>query len=172
MSHPFQAIPADKYLWVFVPLAGLTVILIAVFMSIPLEPDIVQFELNAEQVINSWNEAAKIRAAFSLGLDFLFLVIYSNTIALACIWAAKGFQIRQLLLATVGILLAWGQWLAALLDGVENIALVTILFGSITSPWDQLAKWCAIFKFILVILGLIYVSFCMVVKVWNNFVLK
>jgi hypothetical protein len=166
MSHPFQAIPADKYLWVFVPLAALTVLLMAVFQAIPLDPGIVQFELNAEQVIKFWDEAAKIRAAFSLGLDFLFLVAYSNTIALACIWAVRVFQIREVpLVATVGILLAWGQWLAALLDGVENIVLVNILFSSILTPWSQLAKCCAIFKFILIILGLLYIGFSIVVKV-------
>jgi len=172
MSHPFQAIPADYYLWFLVPLAVLTVLLMVVFQAIPLEPDIVQFELNAEQVIKFWDEVARIRAAFSLGLDFLFLVIYSNTIALACIGAAKVLQARQLPLVTVGTLLAWGQWLAALLDGVENIALVNILFSSVITPWSQLAKWCAISKFSLVILGLLYVGIGIVVKVGSKLILK
>lgn len=129
-----------------------------------------QFELNAEQVIKSWGEAAKIRAAFSLGLDFLFLIVYSTTIGLACVWAAKVVQIRELPLVNVGILLAWGQWLAALLDILENIALVIILFDPVKTNWSQLAKLCAISKFSLVILGMLYVGVSVIVLGWSKFV--
>jgi hypothetical protein len=158
MSHPFQFIPADKYVQVFLPLLTLTLLLAAVLWAIPLKPDIVQFEFNALKVIKSWIETDKMWAAFSLGLDFLFLVVYSNTISLACIWAANVLQAYSLPLATVGIWLAWGQWVAALLDIVENIALMIILFGSVTSTLAQLAKWCAISKFGLIILGLLYAA--------------
>ncbi|MEE8390887.1 MAG: hypothetical protein V3S14_08865 [Anaerolineae bacterium] len=58
--------------------------------------------------------------------------------------------------ASFGLLLAWGQWLAALLDGVENTALWNILANGPSTPWPQVAWWCAAVKFTLVILGLIY----------------
>ncbi len=156
MTHPFQSTQPKKYRQVFVPLLGLTVILILIFSAIPLNPGLVQFELNAEQVLKSWDEAAKTRAAFSIGLDFLFLVVYSTTISFACVWATKVFASHKLPLASVGIILAWGQWLAALLDLVENIALVRILFGYEMDFSPQIAKWCAIFKFSLIALGLLY----------------
>lgn len=155
MHHPFESISDKKSLWLLVLLAVLTVLLMAVFRNIPLQPDIIQFEFNANQVINDWNATDKAWAAFSLGLDFLFIIIYSNAIGLACFRAAKVMQYRRLL-AALGIWLVWGQWLAALLDVVENLALMNILFGSVTTSLVQIARWCAISKFSLIILGLLY----------------
>lgn len=161
MSHPFQTISAGNYVLLFLPLLALTILLTAVLSAIPLKPGIVEFELagstsKVREIVSSWGEAGQIRAAFNLGLDFLYLVIYSTTIGLACIWVTNAIQAYGLPLTSVGILLAWGQWLAALLDVVENIALAIILFGSVTAPWPQIAKCCAIPKFGLVILGLLY----------------
>lgn len=161
MLHPFQAISVGNYMLIFLSLLVLTILLTAVLSAIPLKPGIVKFELagstsKAREIISSWGAAGQIRAAFNLGLDFLYLVVYSTTIGVACIWAANVLQAHGLPLASVGILLAWGQWLAALLDVVENIALAIILFGSVTDPWPQIAKWCAIPKFGLVLLGLLY----------------
>lgn len=169
MSHPFQPIVDSKYVWVFWPLAALTILLMLVLGAIPLNPDIVQFELagsvpESSKILHSWGTLGQIWAAFSLGLDFLFIVAYSNTIGFACVWATKAIQERGDALVSVGIWLAWGQWLAALLDVLEDIALLIILFSSVTAPWPQLAKWCAISKFSLVFLGLLYVGFGGVVK--------
>lgn len=154
MFHPFQSIPNQVYGKIFWSLFFLSIFLLAVFQVIPL-PDIVQFELNAAQVIKSWDEAEKIRAAFSLGLDFLFIVVYSNTLSLGCIYAANIFK-QRIPLESIGILLAWAQWLAALLDIGENIFLLNILFISVVNPWSQLARWCAIFKFILILVAVLY----------------
>lgn len=161
MTHPFQAIPAGYYGLLFLPLLVLSLLLSAVLSAIPLRPSIVKFELagntlKVQEILRAWDEASQVRAAFSLGLDFLYLVIYSTTVSLACIWATKVFQAHGLPLGSAGILLVWGQWLAALLDAIENVALVTILFGFVRDPWPQVAKWCAIPKFGLVILGLLY----------------
>lgn len=168
MPHPFQAIPADKYWQVFLPLLILTLILMTVLSAVPLKPDIVHFELNAHEVLTFWDVEDKSWAAFSLGLDFLYLVVYSTTISLACIWVAKVFPVRGLLLASVGIGLAWGQWLAALLDVVENIALISILFDFGMNVSPQVAKWCAIPKFGLITLGLLYVGLGAVVTVMSH----
>jgi len=42
---------------------------------------------SAVKIIRSWDEAVRILAAFSIGLDFLFLILYSTTIGLACLWS-------------------------------------------------------------------------------------
>ena len=101
----------------------------------------------------------RIYAAFNLGLDFLFLVLYSNTIALACIAAANVTEKRHYppVCVSIGLILAWGQWLAALLDATENTALFVQLLGSQQNLWPHLALWCAIPKFSLVALGILYV---------------
>jgi hypothetical protein len=158
MTHPFQFIPNDKYWLVFLPLLVFTLLLTLVLSAIPLKPNIVQFELNAPQVIKSWREIDKMWAAFSLGLDFLYLVVYSTTSSLACIWVANVLEIRELPLTLVGVLLAWTQWLAALLDAVENTALVKILFGDKINILPKIAKWCALSKFGFIFLALFYVG--------------
>ena len=97
-------------------------------------------------------------------LDYVFLLSYSTTIGLACVWTARFLHDRQWSLARIGVPLAWVQWLAAVLDAIENYALITMLFGSVTSPWPQIAYWCAIIKFALVFLGMVYGIFGLVVR--------
>ena len=53
-------------------------------------------------------------------------------------------------------MLAWGLWIAALFDAVENFSLITILFGTATSPYPEIAQACAGIKFSLILLGLVY----------------
>lgn len=168
MRHPLQFIPDDKYWLVFIPLLMFTLILTFVLLAIPIKPDVLQFELNASQVIKFWRETDKMWAAFSLGLDFLYMVVYSTTISLACIWVANLPGIRELPLASVGILLAWTQWLAALLDAVENTTLVRILFGDGINVLPQIAKWCAISKFGFIVLGLLYVGIGGVISIGSS----
>lgn len=157
MNHPLQSVLTNNFQKVFFPLLITTIVLYIVLQAIPLKPNIIKFELNARQVIESWDSIDKMWAAFSLGLDFLFLVIYSTTLSLACLWVANRLQNSDLILANIGFLLAWGQWLAALLDVIENIALLKILFNPVTTALTQTAKWFAIGKFFLIILGLVYV---------------
>jgi hypothetical protein len=57
----------------------------------------------------------------------------------------------------MGIIIAWAQFLAALLDGVENYGLIQILVGTNNEVWPVLAKWCAWPKFMIVGVGLVYV---------------
>jgi hypothetical protein len=124
---------------------------------------IVSFELagdaaSAQRMVDSWDETARMWAAFSLGFDYLFLVLYSTTIGLACVWAADRFARGRSLLASLGPPLAWGQWLAALLDGTENAALTHILVGGALAPWPAVARWCALPKFFLVAAGMLYAA--------------
>lgn len=58
---------------------------------------------------------------------------------------------------TLGEVLAWGQWLAALLDAVENVGLLRMIDGARLAKWPALARWCAIPKFALIVIGTLYV---------------
>ena len=136
---------------------------------------IVSFELagssqRAQEILGSWDVHAQLRAAFSLGLDYVFMLAYSATIGLACIWAGEALQAYGWPLAGLGRLLAWSQWLAALLDGLENIALVAVLFGRVFAPWPQLAQWSAAAKFALVFAGMIYVYLGLAVRLTRRIV--
>ena len=170
MRNPFTTIPPHTRRAVFLSLLVLTILLMVLLNVIgaPLTTDaasngIVSFELagsvsQARRILESWDQVTRLRAAFSLGLDFLFLVAYSTTISLACGWAAGMIGTLGWPLASAGVPLAWAQWLAASLDAIENVALVTILFGTVSEPWPQIARWCAAVKFGLIPIGLAYAA--------------
>jgi hypothetical protein len=170
MRHPFEALGADERKPIFLSLTALTLIVMGVLnatgdpLKTPAAPQgIVSFELagdgpSAQAILDSWDCQARAHAGFSLGFDFVFMLLYSSTIGLACVWAARVLPGRYRPLVAVGLMLAWGQWLAALLDMVENVALLVILLDSPGAPWPQIARWCAVPKFALVFLGLGYVA--------------
>ena len=168
MLHPCEhMIPATQKRWLIL-LCIVTLLVMGVLniVDIPLKTPavpmgIVSFELagdftTAQAMVRSWDHNAQIYAGFSLGLDYLFMVLYSTTIALACVMAARRLKLLWRVIALVGVILAWGQWLAAILDGLENYALFVLLLGLENPLWPVVAWWCATVKFSLVILGIGY----------------
>ena len=107
------------------------------------------------EIIEEWGTAASTNAQFSLLVDYLFLVLYSTTTGTGCILIAVnvnysiGFQ-------NLGNALAWLQWLAALLDAIENAVLFSLLTGAEGLLYPQIAFWSASIKFALVGVGLGY----------------
>ena len=122
----------------------------------------------AKNMVNSWGQTGRIYAGLNLGLDYLFLLVYAWAIGLGCVLAARSFLPRTTLFANLGFLLAWAQLGAALLDCVENYALIQILFGSDLSVWPVVALWCAFPKFAIVGMGLVYVVIGGVVAVMSK----
>jgi hypothetical protein len=110
----------------------------------------------ADRVITSWDVTQQAAATTGVYWDFLWLLCYSTTISLACVWAAGVFS-RSSYLVSIGYALAWLLWLAALLDVAENVALLQMLGGATQPPWPALAYWCALAKFDIIFLGLVYV---------------
>lgn len=180
MKHPLMSAPFGNnksIFWAFI-LFTLAVMFSMNLVGKPLittaaPSGIVSYELagtveKAQQIIDSWNQNARLYAAFSLGFDYLFMVLYSTTIALACLWGSRVLQSRHMPGGVIGILLAWGLWLAAVLDGVENISLSLILLNTPVAPWPQVAQICAAVKFLLIFLGLIFTFFALIVRYWKR----
>jgi hypothetical protein len=169
MTHPLATLAPDKRVRWFVPLLIATLLLTFLFRFIgPTQPTIVDFELagnvsNAQNIINAWNETDRIRAGFSLGIDYLYMPVYSTTIALACVLAAGVLKSKPW--RSIGFLLAWGLWAAAIFDATENVALFTELLGNNVAPWPQIAQLCATIKFGLILAGLLYVVIGLLVRV-------
>lgn len=110
---------------------------------------IVSFEFagdltTARAIIEGWGEAARVQAAFNLGLDYLYLLIYGSTLALACLWVGTRGSRLTLVWAER---MAWVALAAAGLDAVENLALYQLLVGSFWPVWPVLAAGCAAVKF-------------------------
>ncbi len=123
---------------------------------------IISFEFAGEQsrareIVESWEPRGQVYAGLNLGLDYLFLAAYASCIALGCVLVARRLSKRAAGLYSVGVYLAWAQFGAALLDSVENYALIRVLLGSELELWPEVAWWCAAPKFMLVALALVYV---------------
>jgi len=123
---------------------------------------IVSFELagnikQAKQILKEWGPEGKVYAALSLGLDYLFLIVYALFISLACVLIARYFKLRIAFLAIWGFVLGWGQFFAALLDAIENLALIKLILESQREFWPIIARWCAVVKFGIVGAGLFYI---------------
>jgi hypothetical protein len=155
INHPLQG--KEKQVWLWSVLGFSVVPLAVVLYFFPLEPGILAFEFDPIKTLSLWDSIEKTWAAFSLGLDFLFLVIYSTLLSLGCVYVASFFQKGTWV--TLGIVLAWGQWIAAFFDTLEDISLVAILFGSHSSFIALISRYSASIKFVLIISGLIYIMF-------------
>jgi hypothetical protein len=161
MSHPLESISPATRSRAFIWLLLATVLLFFAFRFIgPDKPNIVEYELagsnvKSQAIIDAWSPVDRLHAGFSLGIDYLFMPLYSTTIALALIWAASVLTSKRW--RSIGIALAWGLWLAAIFDALENLALIKILFDTTAiDPWPQIAATCATIKFTLIVIGLIY----------------
>ncbi len=123
---------------------------------------IVSFELagsieKTRQILNEWGPEGKAYATLSLGLDYLFLIVYALFISLACIRIARHLKSRFSFVAAWGFVLGWALFLAALLDAIENFALIKLAFESQHESWPIIARWCAVIKFGIVGVGLVYI---------------
>lgn len=168
MKNPAVSLLVEKRKPVFWSLFLLTLAIMAVLNLVdqplitPAAPfGIVSFELagndtRAQAILASWDETARLHAAFSLGLDYLFMPAYALTIGLGAWWAGDALKKKRWPLAGLGMPIAAGQALAALFDGVENLGLALILLAGSGAPWAALARGCALAKFGLIFLGLVY----------------
>lgn len=121
---------------------------------------IISFELartpeSAAAMVTSWKAVpgALAAARTTLWLDYLFLLAYPVWLSLVCSAVARHSPERT---AAFGAVSAWTVLAAAPLDAVENAALLRVLSDP-TTPWPQLAWWCAVPKFALVMLALGYI---------------
>lgn len=142
-------------------LASLALMVILQFINAPLKTEaaplgILSFEFagtaaNAQRMVASWNDGARDAAQLGLWVDFLFIPAYSSAIALGCWLVRRRWRDHR-----VGVVLAYLQPVAGLLDMVENVSLLRILDGQVTEGLAATAWWCAAVKFAIVAAGLIF----------------
>ncbi|MFQ5458902.1 MAG: hypothetical protein ACE5FC_10705 [Myxococcota bacterium] len=170
MAHPFEWLSPPARRQAFIATCALAFAIMpamAVFDG-PLRTGdapfgIVSFELartaaKAGAILASWDAAARVSAGLSLGLDYLFLFAYALALALGCVLVGGLARNRGTWLAALAAPLAWSLLLAAVLDAVENYALIRLLLGEGGGEWPALAWGCAVPKFVAVALGLLYLT--------------
>ncbi|MBI3941564.1 MAG: hypothetical protein HY326_01005 [Chloroflexi bacterium] len=180
LRSPFDWLPVAIQGRAFVPLlAGALVLMVSLqaiggpLITAVAPQGIVSFELAgdlpADQgMMASWGPTGRIHAGLSLGLDYLFIVAYVGAIGLGCVLVARGLARRMAVASGAGTVLAWGLVGAGLLDMLENYALIRTLLGSQADVWPQVARWCAIPKFVIVAGGIGYVLIGAIVNVFGQ----
>jgi hypothetical protein len=176
MKHPLEFIPPSLRKPFFFTFLFLTLLLSAILLVLdqplrtPAAPQgIVSFELAgsplvAREITDSWKQLSRLLsatgqpnpdivnvtyafAAFSLGLDYLFMPAYALALSAATLLASQKHAGRiRLLLALAG----YAALVAALFDAVENFALFKVLVGWVDSGYPEIAAFCATMKFGLV----------------------
>jgi hypothetical protein len=183
MQHPLGFIPTKQRRRLFFTflILSLTVFALLRVLDQPLHTDaapngIVSFELagnpqTARAITDSWKQLSLLLsavagqpnpdivnvpyvfAAFSLGVDYLFMPLYALAFASGTLLASSRHNGWA---RTLGAIAGYGALVAALFDAVENYALLQVLLGNIQSSYPALAAFCAIMKFGLLLFGLIY----------------
>jgi len=166
MRHPLEFIPQNLRKTLFYVFLFLTILIFGAFRGLdaPLQTDaapngIVSFELaqtteTAQSIRDSWDDRARLFAAFGLGLDYLFMPAYALALSLGLLLSASN---RSGWYPQLAAWAGWGVIAAALFDAVENYALWVGLTGSPVSPYPEIAAFCALVKFSLLFVGILTV---------------
>lgn len=116
----------------------------------PVSPQgIVSFEMCAysstcQAIVEAWGPGGRVWAGLSLGLDYLFMLLYAAAISFGLRVAAVGLPER---LAAATRLVAWSAWGAAVMDAFENFALAQILVSPEAMSYAGPAAIAATVKF-------------------------
>ena len=109
----------------------------------------------AKKIVDSWQGEAREDAFLNLGLDYLFLFLYPIAISLACNLLARSFENNWI--RSLGLWLSVVSLLSIILDAVENYAIIQMLKTEVFEPWADVSRFCAIPKFLIITIGLLYV---------------
>ncbi|HEV2802179.1 MAG TPA: hypothetical protein VGW12_17030 [Pyrinomonadaceae bacterium] len=169
MRHPFERIPQGVRRRLFLPALVVTsVIVLTWIISVsPMANERAPLSVSsfgmagslarAREMMASWDERTRLSGAFGIGFDFLQLVVYAATVGMACAWVAQSFREGgRTLLSSVGVLLAWGLWLAVLCGTVQNGVMISLLLGSGSESWMRVSYWCTLLKLLLLLLAPAY----------------
>jgi len=138
MKHPLDFLPANSRKPLFWGFLAWTLVLLFLFqplnrplMTAAAPSGIISLQLawtadNAQVILDGWDANTRLFAAFGLGFDYLFMPVYALALALGALLAAgrhPGW------FAKLGGWAAFGAFLAALCDGVENLGQFHQLFN-------------------------------------------
>jgi hypothetical protein len=102
------------------------------------------------RILQSWSPRARTVAAFTLGLDYLYMPLYAAGLSFlgATLTLAARRRGRSGLAGWVAAV-AWLPWLAAAADAIENAAALEMVLGGPDTPWPTVVRTAALTKFAL-----------------------
>ena len=110
-----------------------------------------------ELLFKIWNEDTKKQLRRALYWDFLFILIYPVSTALACFMAERVLDAKPVLPFTTGLWILLLPAAAALFDVIENFILLRIIAGLTSNPWLMIARISTAAKLALIFLAGLYV---------------
>jgi hypothetical protein len=126
------------------------------------QPGILAFEFattpgRATAILEQWGIGGEARMLAQIGLDNWWLALYSTTLAILCVMISVRVRLHAPRFSAFGISLAWGAWVAAFFDRIENFALARSIEGGPTTLLTIAATVCAAVKFLLIAACLLYI---------------
>jgi len=110
----------------------------------------------AKELLSQWQDDARERMRLVVLWDYVFIPGYSIFLFVMCSLVA-GASHAERNRGNFGAWLAYAQFVAGLLDMVENLGLLQLLKPVPAPFWAPLASSCASVKFLIVLAGIIYV---------------
>ena len=110
------------------------------------------------QLLASWGPSARLRLAFSIGLDFFCVVAFLSALALACIWLAAALRRRRTVGSQLGVVVAWTLGIMGAFWMLQNVLLASALFGHRTELTAEITYWCALLKFTVMAAAVAYLA--------------
>lgn len=104
--------------------------------------------------LEAWGEIGRRAAGISLGLDFLYLIIYSTILFIFLQITSEKVSPINHKLAKAITYISYATPLTGIFDAIENIGLISLLLGSQNEIWPAIAYYFASAKFLVL-------SFCM-----------
>lgn len=131
---------------------------------------IVSFEFCAymsscDDALSQWGETGRALAMLSLGMDYLFLILYPGLIFTGLLLVSSHVP-RNLFRPTMAI--AWSCPAISLADAIENYALIQIILSESGSCYGLLASVFATIKFVLLGITLLWLLIAIVRYVMFN----
>jgi hypothetical protein len=125
----------------------------------------------ADRIMDAWGPPLWRTAIVGLHVDFFFIVLYTNVLAIAVVCSALSWKPTTLgWLSTAGVVIAWLQWVAGGFDVVEDVLLLRMLHQRERqerdkSPWvPRVATMSAVLKFVFIWVGVLYALSFPIVK--------
>ena len=137
------------------------------YASMPLNTDvaplgILDFELarrasRSAEIMQSWSSAAREAAAFTIGFDFLYMIVYSLWLSMALVYAVERSDRKWY---REGIILSWMVLACIALDGTENVALLHQLKHGASETGAFVAWSFASVKFLILAVVIVFIPLC------------
>lgn len=122
---------------------------------------IISFELcgfssSCKAALAHWGPRGQALAMLSLGLDYLFLVLYPALICISLLLVVSSVPNS---LKPITIVIAWSCVAIGLADAIENYALIQVILSESGSQYGLLGSIFATIKFVMLGLALLWLLF-------------